>query len=65
MKKLITIVLSVMLLVGCSSTKEPQIDNEQNYNLVNNIKSLEIDSNWNIPVEGKISGIFCGFIDNH
>ena len=25
MKKLITIVLSVMLLVGCSSTKEPQI----------------------------------------
>ena len=33
--------------------------------LVNNIESLEIDSNWNIPVEGKISGIFCGFIDNH
>ena len=65
MKKLITIVLSVMLLVGFSSTKEPQIDNEQKYNLVNNIESLEIDSNWNIPVEGKISGIFCGFIDNH
>ena len=65
MKKLITIVLSVMLLVGCSSTKEPQIDNEQKYNLINNIESLEIDSNWNIPVEGKISGIFCGFIDNH
>ena len=65
MKKLITIVLSVMLLVGCSSTKEPQIDNEQKYNLVNNIESLEIDSNWNIPVEGKISGVFCGFIDNH
>ena len=33
--------------------------------LVNNIESLEIDSNWNIPVEGKISGVFCGFIDNH
>ena len=65
MKKLITIVLSAMLLVGCSSTKELQIDNEQKYNLVNNIESLEIDSNWNIPVEGKISGIFCGFIDNH
>ena len=60
MKKLITIVLSAMLLVGCSSTKELQIDNEQKYNLVNNIESLEIDSNWNIPVEGKISGIFCG-----
>ena len=57
MKKLITIVLSAMLLVGCSSTKELQIDNEQKYNLVNNIESLEIDSNWNIPVEGKISGI--------
>ena len=65
MKKLITIVLCAMLLVGCSSTKELQIDNEQKYNLVNNIESLEIDSNWNIPVEGKISGIFCGFIDNH
>ena len=37
MKKLITIVLSAMLLVGCSSTKELQIDNEQKYNLVNNI----------------------------
>ena len=23
------------------------------------------DSNWNIPVKGEISGIFCGFIDNH
>ena len=69
MKKLITIVLSVMLLVGCSSTKEPQIDNEQKYNLVNNmenkLESLKIDSNWNIPVEGKISGVFCGFIDNN
>ena len=58
MKKLITIVLSVMLLVGCSSTKELQAIMSKKYNLVNNIKSLEIDSNWNIPVEGKISGIF-------
>ena len=65
MKKLITIVLSAMLLVGCSSTKEQQIDNEQKYNLVNNIESLNIDSNWNIPVEGKRSGVFCGFIDNN
>ena len=69
MKKIITTVLSVMLLVGCSSTNEEQIDNEQKISLVNNIEnkleSLKIDSNWNIPVEGKISGIFCGFIDNH
>ena len=69
MKKIITTVLSVMLLVGCSSTNEEQIDNEQKISLVNNIEnkleSLKIDSNWNIPVEGKISGVFCGFIDNH
>lgn len=69
MKKIITIVLSVMILVGCSSTKEQEIDNEQKSNLVSNIEnrseSLKIDPNWNIPVEGEISGIFCGFIDNH
>ena len=69
MKKIITIVLSVMLLVGCSSTEEQEIDNEKKSNLVNNIEnnleSLKIDSNWNIPVNGEISGVFCGFIDNH
>lgn len=69
MKKLITIVLSTMLLVGCSSTKVSKIDNKSKYNVVNNmennLESLEIDSNWNIPVEGKLSGVFCGFIDNH
>ena len=69
MKKIITTVLSVMLLVGCSSTNEEQIDNEQKISLVNNIEnnleSLKIDSNWNIPIEGEISGVFCGFIDNH
>ena len=67
--KIITIVLSVMLLGGCSTTKGQEIDNEQKSNLVNNIEnnyeSLQIDSNWNIPVKGEISGIFCGFIDNH
>ena len=69
MKKIITIVLSVMLLVGCSSTKEQEIDKDQKSNLVNNIEnnleSVKIDSNWNIPVKGELSGIFCGFIDNH
>ena len=69
MKKIITTVLSVMLLVGCSSTNEEKIDNEQKISLVNNIEnkleSLKIDSNWNIPIEGEISGVFCGFIDNH
>ena len=29
------------------------------------IQKVQKYSNWNIPVEGKISGIFCGFIDNH
>lgn len=66
MKNLITIVLSAMLLVGCSSTKDTQIDNDKKHNLINNIENnLEIDSNWNIPFEGKISGVFCGFIDNY
>ncbi|CED93465.1 Prokaryotic membrane lipoprotein lipid attachment site profile [Romboutsia ilealis] len=69
MKKIITIVLSVMLLVGCSLTKEQEIDKDQKSNLVNNIEnnleSVNIDSNWNIPVKGELSGIFCGFIDNH
>nr|WP_317334090.1 hypothetical protein [uncultured Romboutsia sp.] len=69
MKKIITIVLSVVLLVGCSSTKDQEIYNEQKSNLVNNIEnnleSLKIDPNWNIPVKGEISGTFCGFIDNH
>ncbi len=69
MKKIITIVLSAVLLVGCSSTKDQEIYNEQKSNLVNNIEnnleSLKIDPNWNIPVKGEISGTFCGFIDNH
>ena len=49
MKKIITIVLSVMLLVGCSLTKEQEIDKDQKSNLVNNIEnnleSVKIDSN--------------------
>lgn len=69
MKKIITIVLSVMLLVGCSLNKEQEIDNDQKSHLVNNIEnnleSVKIDTNWNIPVKGELSGIFCGFIDNH
>lgn len=69
MKKIITIVLNVILLVGCSLTNEDKIVNEQETNLVNNIENnfenLTIDHNWNIPTEGEISGIFCGFIDNH
>lgn len=69
MKKIITIVLCVMLLVCCSLTKEQEIDKDQKSNLVNNIEnnleSVKIDSNWNIPVKGELSGIFCGFIDNH
>lgn len=67
--KIITVVLSAILLSGCSITKGQDIDNDKNVNLVNNIEntyeSLQIDSNWNIPVKGEISGIFCGFIDNH
>lgn len=67
--KIITVVLSAILLSGCSITKGQNIDNDKNVNLVNNIEntyeSLQIDSNWNIPVKGEISGIFCGFIDNH
>lgn len=69
MKKIITIVLSVIFLVGCSSTKDQEIYDDQKSNLVNNIEnnleSLKIDPNWNIPVKGEISGTFCGFIDNH
>ena len=69
MKKLILIILSFMLLVGCSKSDEQEIRDEEKSNIVNNIEnnseSLKIDSNWNIPVEGKISGTFCGFIDNH
>ena len=69
MKTIIVIMLSIMLLGGCSSTKEQEVDNEQKSNLANNIEnnleSLKIDPNWNIPIEGEISGIFCGFIDNH
>ena len=69
MKKLILIILSFMLLVGCSKSDEQEIRDEEKSNIVNNIENnserLKIDSNWNIPVEGKISGTFCGFIDNH
>jgi len=69
MKKLILIILSFILLVGCSEPKEQEIGDEEKSNVVNNIEnkseSLKIDSNWNIPVEGNISGTFCGFIDNH
>jgi len=69
MKKLTLIILSLMLLVGCSEFKEQERIDEEKYDVVNNIEnkseSLKIDSNWNIPVEGNISGIFCGFIDNH
>lgn len=69
MKKIITIVLSVIFLVGCSSTKDQEIYDDQKSNLVNNIEnnleSLKIDPNWNILVKGEISGTFCGFIDNH
>ena len=69
MKKLTLIILSLMLLVGCSEFKEQERIDEEKYDVVNNIEnkseSLKIDSNWNIPVEGNISGTFCGFIDNH
>jgi len=69
MKKIIILVLSVIILVGCSSTKGQEVNNNQKSNLVNNIENnlegLKIDPNWNIPIEGEISGIFCGFIDNH
>lgn len=65
MKKIIIIILSIILLVGCSSTKEQVIDYKEKSNEVNNIENLKIDSNWNIPIKGQISGIFCGFIDSH
>ncbi len=69
MKKLILIILTLMFLVGCSKPKEQEIrDEEKSYlvnNIENNLESLKIDSNWNIPVKGDLSGIFCGFIDNH
>lgn len=65
MKKIIIIILSIILLVGCSSTNEQIIDYKEKSNEVNNIENLKIDSNWNIPIKGEISGIFCGFIDNH
>ena len=69
MRKIIIIILSIIFLVGCSSTNEVVIDYEEKSNIVNSIEnnseSLKIDSNWNIPVKGQISGIFCGFMDNH
>lgn len=65
MKKIIIIILSIILLVGCSSTNEQIIDYKEKSNKINNIENLKIDSNWNIPIKGEISGIFCGFIDNH
>ena len=69
MRKIIIIILSIIFLVGCSSTKEVVIDYEEKSNAINNIENnsenLKIDSNWNIPVKGQISGIFCGFMDNH
>ena len=69
MRKIITIILSIIFLVGCSSTKEQVIDDKEKSNIVNSIEnnsdSLKIDSNWNIPVKGQISGVFCGFMDNH
>ena len=69
MRKIITIILSIIFLVGCSSTNEVVIDDKEKSNIVNSIEnnseSLKIDSNWNIPVKGQISGIFCGFMDNH
>ncbi len=69
MKKLILIILTLTFLVGCSEPKEQEIRDDEKSNVVNNIENnsgnLKLDSNWNIPVEGKISGTFCGFIDNH
>ena len=69
MRKIITIILSIIFLVGCSSTKEQVVDDKEKSNIVNSIEnnsdSLKIDSNWNIPVKGQISGVFCGFMDNH
>ena len=53
MRKIITIILSIIFLVGCSSTKEQVIDDKEKSNIVNSIEnnsdSLKIDSNWNIP----------------
>ena len=65
MKKIITIVLGVMFMVGCSSIKDETYYNQKNNNKENHLESFQIDSNWNIPVKGEISGTFCGFIDNH
>ena len=65
MKKIITILLSVIFLVGCSLTKEQDIELGQKNNVDKSIENIKIDSNWNIPVKGKLSGVFCGFMDNH
>lgn len=68
MKKIITIVLSIVFMTGCSSTKEGMYNDKKSNadtNIENNLESLKIDSNWNIPVKGEISGTFCGFIDNN
>ena len=68
MKKIITIVLSIVFMTGCSSTKEDMYNDKKSNadtNIENNLESLKIDSNWNIPVKGEISGTFCGFIDNN
>lgn len=69
MNKLILIILSFILLVGCSKSNNQAIIENEESNVVNkienNVESLKIDSNWNIPVKGEISGTFCGFIDSH
>ena len=68
MKKIITIVLSIVFMAGCSSTKEGMYNDKKSNadtNIENNLESLKIDSNWNIPIKGELSGTFCGFIDNN
>ncbi len=68
MKKIITIVLSIVFMTGCSSTKEDMYNDKKSNadtNIENNLESLKIDSNWNIPIKGELSGTFCGFIDNN
>lgn len=73
MKKILTIGLMLMLFNGCSSNQVNNDDtnnqNEQKSEVVNKIENnsetLKIDPNWNIPIKGEISGVFCGFIDNH